>query len=137
MQGVALLLLVVWCAVHLAQAVQSRQQRFGPQDDPFPPRWQRGDPILEELLVLLDEVDARVPPGEVIALEPIYREPRFRSYVRMWAAYRMPRHHVVLADAPQAAEAAWGVGFRRSLRGAGWRAVAVFPDGRLYRRRVQ
>lgn len=137
MQCATLLLLLVWCALQLVQAVQSRQQRFAPQGDTFPPRWQRGDPILEELLVLLDEVDERVPAGEVIALEPVYRVPRYRSYTRMWAAYRLPRHHVVLADAPHAAEATWAVTFRRRLQGADWHLVATFPEGRLYRRRVR
>jgi|GEM_PF-7003319 len=139
----AFLCAVGWVALGLVQETLARHHRYGEASQRAVPAsaWQLGSPQARRLEHFLTVTTASIPAGSVIA----FTAPRGQQgkgdqdfFAHMWAAYFLPRHHILLGRGPGAArEATYRIDFRppnATPSPPGWQPLVRHPLGNAYRR---
>jgi len=140
--NIAFLCAVGWVALGLVQETLAHHHRYGEASQRAVPAtaWQLGSPQARRLEHFLAVTTASIPAGSVIA----FTAPRGQKgegdqdfFAHMWAAYFLPRHHILLGRGPGAArEATYWVEFRPpdgATAPPGWQALVRHPLGNAYR----
>jgi hypothetical protein len=133
-----LLAAVVWLAWGAARELEQASAALS-----APPRagdvafWRLGSDASEPLRYFLADVDRAVPPGEVAVFSGPTGDPAQEHFLRLWAAYLLPRHRVIGPAHPAAATAGfvitYGLPPDPARRAAGLETVIAHPYGTLYR----
>ena len=96
-------------------------------------RWRLGDAGPAQLARFLAEVDPAARPGSLIALVTVTGLADQDHFLRLWAAYDLPRQRVVLRSDSAAARADYVVSYGTGLDEPRLTEVLRRPDGGLYR----
>jgi hypothetical protein len=131
--GAALLL---WTAAVFAVAsVRFVDRLLGPPRAVGATGWNPGEYGPGRLEELLAAVEPRVPPGEVVLVSAAPAPAEEEMFVSLWAAYYLPRHRVIRARHPAAAQGRWLVAFGAEASPPGGAAEELLrhPSGALYR----
>lgn len=133
--GVALLL---WTGAAFALATARFAERLaGPPRAVGATAWNPGEYGAARLEELLAAVEPRVPPGEVVLLSAAAAPAEEELFLSLWAGYYLPRHRVIRARHPAAAEAGYlvalGADAAPEAGGAGAEELLRHPTGTLYR----
>lgn len=133
--GVAIL---AWTGVACAVAVVRFADRLlGPPRPVGVTGWSPGEYASARLEGLLAAVEPRVPPGEVVLLSAAAAPAEEELFLSLWAGYYLPRHRVIRARHPAAAEAGYlvalGADAAPETGGAGAEELLRHPTGTLYR----
>jgi hypothetical protein len=132
--GVALLL---WTGAACVVATARFAGRLlGPPRPAGASAWNPGEYGAARLEELLAAVEPRVPPGEVVVVAAAPAPAEEELFLSLWAGYYLPRHRVIRASHPAAAEAAYVValGPAAAAPPAG-EELLRHPAGVLYRLR--
>lgn len=129
--GLALLL---WAAAACVAATAGFLERLlGPPRAVGATRWNPGEYGPARLEELLAAVEPRVPPGEVVLLSAGRAPAEEELFLSLWAGYYLPRHRVIRARHPAAAEAEYLVAFGAGQAPPKGEELLRQPSGALYR----
>jgi len=96
-------------------------------------RWRLGDAGPAQLARFLAEVEPAARPASLIALVTVTGSADQDHFLRLWAAYDLPRHRVVLRSEPAAERADYVVSYGTGLDEPRLTEILRRPDGGLYR----
>jgi hypothetical protein len=130
-----LLAAVLWLGAGFArEAVAAWRARSAPPRGGDLVFWRLGDAGPERLARFLAAVAAAVPPGAVVVVTDPGADANQRFFLRLWAAYFLPRHRVLGIDHPEAARAAeYLVSYGAPMTLPRLAPALYRPEGVLYR----
>jgi hypothetical protein len=136
--AVAALAIVIYLGASLARETLAALQPYwlrGPYSfrEPNPARWRLASAPVERLRAFLARVEPLIPAGSRVAFAGVELQGTEGAYRTMWAAYLLPRHHVLAAG--QAWDGDYYIAYRTRLDRPGLELVWESEQGALYRAR--
>jgi hypothetical protein len=133
---VAAIAIVIYLGASLARETLAALQPYwlrGPYSfrEPNPARWRLASAPVERLRSFLAQVEPVIPVGSRVAFSGVELQGTEPAYRAMWAAYLLPRHHVLPAGQAWAGD--YYVAYRTRLDRPGLELVWQSDDGAVYR----
>jgi hypothetical protein len=134
--SVTALALAIYLGASLARETMAAFRPYwlrGPYSfrEPNPARWRLASAPVERLRSFLAQVEPLIPAGSQVAFAGVELQGTESAYRAMWAAYLLPRHHVLPAG--QAWDGDYYIAYRTRLDRPGLELVWESDDGALYR----
>ena len=131
--AVGLALLLWTAAACVVATVRFAQRLLGPPQPAGASAWHPGEYGSARLEELRAAAAPRVPPGEVVVVSAAPAPSEEELFLSLWAGYYLPRHRVIRASHPAAAEARYLIALGPEAAPRRGEELLRHPSGALYR----